>query len=257
VDEMYRGLEHAGVPASTTAAAAAPAAALLGGVVPKMPDVPSVQASICPPEPGVEAPPHAPAAGRKPADTPPRLRAACDAYERGVSLCGLSKTVGLPGLRIGWLAMRDAPLLARVAELKDYVSVCPPAPSEALARIALRHYPQLLQRSSLLLRHNLAAVGRFVQRHAGEVTLVSEPQGGTFCLVRIGRERGRRGHTGEVSASAYADALRSRARLMLLPSALFGLRDDALRLTYGRLSTPALLARWSSDLDQQKSSCDE
>jgi aspartate/methionine/tyrosine aminotransferase len=250
VDEMYRGLEHAGVPTSTTAAVAAPGAELRGGATSERLHATPVEACLLPSQSRPETSPHAPAARRKPPDTSPRLRAACDAYERGVSLCGLSKTIGLPGLRIGWLATRHTPLLARVAELKDYVSVCPPAPSEALARIALRHYAQLLQRSSLLLQHNLAAVGRFTERHEGQVRLVSQPQGGTFCLVRIDGERGCRSPADEVSASAYAEALRSRARLMLLPSALFGLRDDALRLTYGRRGTPALLERWSADLDQ-------
>jgi hypothetical protein len=42
-----------------------------------------------------------------------QLAAAVEAYSRGVSLSGLSKTVGLPGLRIGWLASRDAAFMVR------------------------------------------------------------------------------------------------------------------------------------------------
>lgn len=41
------------------------------------------------------------------AEAADRLVPAADAYERGISLGGLSKSVGLPGLRIGWLACRD------------------------------------------------------------------------------------------------------------------------------------------------------
>ena len=37
-----------------------------------------------------------------------RLQAACDMYERAVSLGSISKSYGLPGLRIGWIATRDA-----------------------------------------------------------------------------------------------------------------------------------------------------
>ena len=37
-------------------------------------------------------------------DLAARLPAAVDLYEKGVSLCGMSKAVGGPGLRIGWLA---------------------------------------------------------------------------------------------------------------------------------------------------------
>ena len=34
-----------------------------------------------------------------------RLPAACDLYERALSLNTVSKSYGLPGLRIGWLAL--------------------------------------------------------------------------------------------------------------------------------------------------------
>ena len=40
-------------------------------------------------------------------DSAERLPAACEACVRGVSLCGLSKAWGLPGLRLGWLATQD------------------------------------------------------------------------------------------------------------------------------------------------------
>ncbi len=36
--------------------------------------------------------------------------------------CVVSTPWGLPGLRIGWLASKDAQLLDRVAELKDYTT---------------------------------------------------------------------------------------------------------------------------------------
>ncbi len=53
-----------------------------------------------------------------------RLPAAADMYTKAISLCGVSKSWGLPGLRIGWLASKDAQLLDRVAELKDYTTIC-------------------------------------------------------------------------------------------------------------------------------------
>ena len=84
-----------------------------------------------------------------------------DASPRGISLGGLSKTVGLPGLRIGWLAASDRDFMARVAQLKDYTTICPAAPSEVLALIALRAREKLLGRSrSIVMQGATSAPSR-------------------------------------------------------------------------------------------------
>lgn len=51
-------------------------------------------------------------------DAASRLPSAADCYGRAVSLCGLSKSWGLPGLRLGWLACKDAQLLQQVREAR-------------------------------------------------------------------------------------------------------------------------------------------
>src|SRR5512146_488399 len=48
-----------------------------------------------------------------------RLPPVCTLYERGISLAGMSKVYGLPGLRIGWLAAPDPGLQARWQQYKD------------------------------------------------------------------------------------------------------------------------------------------
>ena len=63
-------------------------------------------------------------------DPSSRLLAAVDCYERGVSLSGMSKAFGMPGIRIGWLALRDAPLMRNLQRLHDYSTICSSAPSE-------------------------------------------------------------------------------------------------------------------------------
>jgi aspartate/methionine/tyrosine aminotransferase len=44
-------------------------------------------------------------------DPATRLPPACEVYNKGISLGGMSKTFSMPGLRIGWLAMQDEALL--------------------------------------------------------------------------------------------------------------------------------------------------
>lgn len=45
----------------------------------------------------------------------------------------MSKSFSMPGLRIGWLALRDKELYQKIADYKDYTTICSSAPSEILS----------------------------------------------------------------------------------------------------------------------------
>ncbi len=87
------------------------------------------------------------------------LPPACSIYERAVTLSGLSKSFGLPGLRIGWLATQDEELLGRAGEIKDYTTICSSAPSEILGIVALRARERIVGRNLDIVRSNLALAG--------------------------------------------------------------------------------------------------
>ena len=136
-----------------------------------------------------------------------------------------------------------------VATLKDYTTICPAAPSEVLALVALRASGPLLARSRGIIATGLAATREMVHSVPEHVEW-AEPSAGTFAFVRL------RGVRPGESTEAYCDALRRRANLMLMPGALFELDDtpeagDAaqrVRVTYGRRVTVPLLGRWADDL---------
>jgi len=86
--------------------------------------------------------------------------------ENAVALSGLSKGVGLPGLRVGWLASRRHDLISRVVVMKDYTTICNSAPSEFLAELALRNSEILLRRNRDILRANTELAKEFFARHA-------------------------------------------------------------------------------------------
>src|SRR6185312_14353520 len=100
-------------------------------------------------------------------DEAARLPAACDLYEQALSLGTVSKSYGLPGLRIGWIACRDPELLERLRELKLYTTICSSAPSELLVALALRHSEQLIGEARARVLANLPTLSAFIERHAG------------------------------------------------------------------------------------------
>jgi len=90
-----------------------------------------------------------------------RLPAACDVYENAVSLGSMSKTYGLPGLRLGWLVSRNPSVIQRCLDFRFYTTICSSAPSEFLTDVALRHRQVLIQRNLGILRRNLSLLEAF------------------------------------------------------------------------------------------------
>src|SRR5258708_37659860 len=64
-------------------------------------------------------------------DPAARLPAVCDLYENSISLSGLSKAYGLPGLRLGWLASRAPDFVTAALKIKDFTTICHSGPSSA------------------------------------------------------------------------------------------------------------------------------
>lgn len=139
-----------------------------------------------------------------------RLPAACDINERAVSLGVMSKTYGLPGLRIGWIATHNAELCAKMAQLKDYTTICSSAPSEFLAELALRHRRTLVQRNRDMLLSNIAVLDGFFARHAEQFAWI-RPRAGAIAFPRL---------LGE-DVESFCHALVTAASVLLLPGTVY------------------------------------
>ncbi len=92
------------------------------------------------------------------------LPSACEHYRRAFSLFGMSKSFGLPGLRIGWMATRQGDILEMMAGLKDYTTICSSAPSEILAIIALRNRSRIVGEQLKRVRRNVDALDNILHR---------------------------------------------------------------------------------------------
>jgi len=174
-----------------------------------------------------------------------RLPAACEAYENGVSLNVLSKSAGLAGLRIGWLATSRADILDEVAVVKDYNSICASGPSEVLAGVAVRNIVELSRRSLDLVRRNAALVGSLFARKPGFASWIP-PEGGSIAFPKLGPEAARRF---DGDAHALASRLASEAGVLLLPGSLYGYEKSHFRIGLGRANCPEALSRLEAWLD--------
>jgi aspartate/methionine/tyrosine aminotransferase len=168
----------------------------------------------------------------------PSLPAAATLGQRTVSLGVMSKAYGLAGIRIGWLATRDRTVLARVAALKDYTTICNAAPSELLAVMGLRAHTRLVARSRGIIAGNLLVVRDFLAQRADRIGMV-EPAAGSTCFPAFTR----------VDADGVADRLVRDAGVLVLPGSQFGAHARHFRLGLGRTDLPQALELAAPVLD--------
>jgi aspartate/methionine/tyrosine aminotransferase len=163
---------------------------------------------------------------RQPEMTLPQV---ADIYERGISLGVMSKAYGLPGIRVGWAVCRDADVLRRMERMKHYTSICGSAPSELLARIALKARERILARNCSLIVKNLAILEAFFAEHADLFDWYL-PDGGCIGFPRyLGRE----------GVEAFTRNLVEQSGVLLLPASVYrsdlgATPSDRFRIGYGR-----------------------
>ena len=169
------------------------------------------------------------------------LPAACELYDRAISLSGLSKAYGLPGLRIGWLAASAAEVLERAAMLKDYTTICNSAPSEVLAIIALRNREAILASQLERLRYNLGLLDAFFDSFS-DCFQWNRPLAGSICFPRM---------TAVEDAYSFCEVLVQETGIMLVPSRVLQFGDNHVRMGFGRQNLPEVLSLFSNYLEQR------
>ncbi len=163
---------------------------------------------------------------RRPEMTLPQV---ADIYERGISLGVMSKAYGLPGIRVGWVACRDAEVLRRMERMKHYTSICGSVPSELLARIALKAREGILARNRSLIVKSLTMLEAFFAEHS-DLFEWYLPDGGCIGFPR---------YLGPEGVEAFARNLVEQSGVLLLPASVY--RSDLgptpldrFRIGYGR-----------------------
>lgn len=104
-----------------------------------------------------------------------------DLYEKGISVSSMSKVFSLAGLRLGWIATRDADVVKACLSHRDYDLISCGMFDEAVAAVALNHSEKLLERNRAMVRKNLGILDAWVKSEP-RITY-TKPQAGTTVLV--------------------------------------------------------------------------
>jgi aspartate/methionine/tyrosine aminotransferase len=158
---------------------------------------------------------------------------AADLSETAVSLNVASKSYGLPGLRIGWLACRDRALLERLEKRKHYTTICNAGPTEYLTALALRSRERIWERNRGIIAANRPLFDDFFSRWA-DLFDWQPPVGGCVCFPRY--------KAGDVEA--FCHDLLMKEGVLVLPASIYYSElaetpSDHFRVGLGRLGLEA------------------
>jgi len=161
-----------------------------------------------------------------------RLPALADLNDRAVSLGVMSKTYGLAGLRIGWIATRNKQIFNEMTAFKDYTTICSSAPGEFLAALALRHADTIAGSNLDIIRANLNRLDQFFITHE-DLFSWHRPGAGPIAFPEL-----LRGHVTDFCAD-----LVQKAGVLLLPGTLYGPGYNNFRIGFGRRNLPEAVGR--------------
>jgi aspartate/methionine/tyrosine aminotransferase len=170
----------------------------------------------------------------------PLSATAIDHYERAIVTNSLTKTLGLCGLRLGWLATHDRAAREQTFAVHRYAVMVTNVLGERLASEALdpARFPNLLESGKIAGRRNRQIIDGWVRRNS-ELFSWTPPDGGYISFVKF--------HAPLSSWDICRELLEPPYRTYLVPGICYHERfDDHVRIGFGGKSAgqvPEALAR--------------
>lgn len=155
-------------------------------------------------------------------DGPPSP-SAVDYYEKAIATCTLSKTMGLTGLRVGWVISQDKRLIEKCKTFRVYTTLQNNNFGEYLATIALRRdkRQELLSIARRRAKANLELLSRWISE---QEAFSWTPPRATFCCFPR--------YDFEIPSSEFCERLLLKERIFVAPGICFKF-DKHLRIGFG------------------------
>jgi aspartate/methionine/tyrosine aminotransferase len=163
--------------------------------------------------------------------TPAPLPIAAGRSPAVISVSSMSKTYGIPGIRIGWIMTTDPALHDTLLAAKEQMIICNSMIDEEIAFQVMRRRDQLLPDIRARIDAHREIVTRWI---AGEPALEwVAPRGGVVCFPRIAQGSG-------VDVDRFYDVLTTNHGTFVGPGHWFEQPRAHFRLGFGWPATPEL-----------------
>jgi len=116
----------------------------------------------------------------------PQLPVAATLSERTISISSMSKSYGLPGIRIGWLICHDKQLMETLLAAKEQIFITNSVIDEEIPYQYLCDKEKFFAPVKATILKNFLVLKNFMQQQ--DVLEWLEPQGGCVCFPRIKKD---------------------------------------------------------------------
>ncbi len=143
-----------------------------------------------------------------------------DLYDKGISICSMSKVFSLAGLRMGWIATRSYEVLTAARERRDYDTISCGVLDDLFASIALKNKEAIFARNRNILLKNREILDKWVQgeKHISYV----RPEAGTTALLY---------YDFDIPSKEFCIELMNKTGIMFTPGECFEL-EGCVRIGY-------------------------
>lgn len=153
----------------------------------------------------------------------PRLPHVSNMSPYGICIESLSKAIGIPGIRIGWVVSKNRTFFDKLLATKEQICICGSILDEECAHRVLSKRDELMRGIRKDIDEKFAIL-------CGEMETQNvidwvRPQGGVVCFPRIKPEI-------ELDTSAFYDVLNNRYGVFVGPGRWFDMDDRYFRIGY-------------------------
>lgn len=141
---------------------------------------------------------------------------------RVISVSSVSKSYGLPGIRIGWLIAQDITLMETFLAAKEQIFICNSVIDEYCAHQVLEKRDTFLQKIKKHVKTNFEILKSWIDDN--EYMDWVEPTGGCVCFPRL---------HGAVDTEKFYTILNQKYKTFVGPGHWFEMDDHYLRIGYG------------------------
>ena len=152
------------------------------------------------------------------------LPSASDLSKNVISVSSLSKTYGLPGIRVGWIVCRNPELMETFLAAKEQIMICNSVVDEEIAFRFLQKKKERLPAIQKKIRSHFQIVKNWIDSERNLEWV--EPSGGVVCFPRIRTESG-------VDVTRFYQILNAKYKTFVGPGHWFEMDRRYMRIGYG------------------------